>query len=59
MKPTMKICACCGGETIGIQWFNQDKGYGLCLKCYEWIKERTYTDMERTYGKKGIHCAIE
>jgi len=55
----MKICSCCGQYTKGKQWFNQDKGYGLCKKCYDWIAEKESPDYIRScYGEKGINCAI-
>lgn len=47
-------CACCGGYTRGRQWFNQDTGYGLCVKCADWIATReTQEMMDATYGKRG------
>lgn len=53
------ICCCCGESTKGKQWFNRDKGFSLCLSCYELIeKKASPEDMESLYGLKGIHCAI-
>ena len=46
-------CAECGAETIGRQWWNQDKGYGICDRCSEnWGAD------SNIYGKKGIHHSI-
>ncbi len=59
MKRTKDMtCACCGGSAGKYkQHHNQDKGYGLCLKCYDWIKGRgeSVAQMRRTYGKPGLH----
>ena len=52
-------CCCCGGSTTGRQFFNQDIGYGLCSKCADWIEGRGQTDMQRTYGTRGVHYAID
>jgi hypothetical protein len=48
------ICCCCGAATTGRQFHNQDRGYGLGSCCVEFVKPRT-DDMERTYGKEGVH----
>lgn len=58
------LCCCCGASTRGRQWWNQDTGYGLCAECGDWIPSRpghqmTPEDMERTYGTRGVHYAIE
>lgn len=56
------ICTCCGRLTNAkAQWWNRDNGFGLCLKCYDWIQTKyncTDEDMRQSYGNKGIHCAI-
>lgn len=57
MKPIKTLyCCCCGQLTKGRQWWNQDTGYGLCNRCIPW-KKKDYdcSEMERTYGKEGIH----
>ena len=60
MKPKKLICSCCGNPTRGRQWWNRDKGYGLCVDC---AKRITVTEDEDTmkscYGEKGKHYAIE
>ena len=50
-------CACCGGEAKGKQWWNRDKGYGLCPKCHAWMKSRGVSDeeMHSDYGVEGLH----
>lgn len=54
------ICACCGAYTLGRQWFNQDKGYGLCPKCIT-LCSRGQTDQEvqSTYGVRGVHYDLD
>jgi hypothetical protein len=54
-------CACCGGCAPALkQWFNQDKGYGLCKRCAEWITEKEGADyVKRCYGEAGTHHSIE
>jgi len=58
---TNLICACCGKYTKGKQWWNQDKGYGLCPECGDWILSRgeTVEEMEFTYGKRGIYWDLK
>jgi hypothetical protein len=53
-------CACCGKITRGRQWWNQDKGYGLCSECNTWIR-KTETDeyVNFTYGKDGYNYNIK
>ena len=53
------ICCCCGKYTKGKQWWNRDKGFGLCKSCHTWIeKKETAKYMLSCYGIKGINCAI-
>lgn len=53
-------CACCGATTRGRQHWNRDTGFGLCERCADWILSRhPNTDMERTYGVRGFHYAID
>ena len=52
------IC-CCSQNTKGVQWWNRDKGYGLCDKCAEIIsKKEDEETMKLNYGIKGKHYAI-
>ena len=52
-------CCCCGGPAPAKkQWWNRDKGYGLCGKCAVWIKKRPDYDPEeftQNYGEEGVH----
>ncbi len=57
---TKLICACCGAYTKGQQWYNRDKGYGLCPKCAKWLVSRgeTAEDIKSAYGIEGIHYVL-
>lgn len=61
MKPIRLLkCCCCSQLTKGRQWWNRDKGFGLCNKCADVIKKNSCReDMESCYGKEGIHYLIE
>lgn len=54
------ICCCCGQDTRGRQWFNRDKGYGLCPKCADWLSDgrETTAEMKQNYGIEGYHYNI-
>jgi hypothetical protein len=51
-------CCCCGRETQGRQWHNQDQGFGLGKCCVDFSSARI-EDMERTYGTPGVHHSLE
>jgi hypothetical protein len=60
-RPRRLICACCGSETIGRQWWNRDTGYGLCTDCIDFVansKGMMPEEMERSYGKRGVHYDV-
>ena len=60
-KPvSRKTCACCGEMTRGRQWFNRDRGFGLCPKCADWMLEHNESleDMESSYGVRGVHYDV-
>lgn len=57
-QPRRLICCCCGGITMGRQFHNQDRGYGLGSCCVDFVKPRE-EDMERTYGIEGIHYFVK
>lgn len=54
-------CACCAGYAPAKkQWWNQDKGYGICARCFEWIAEREGLEQAQfSYGKAGLHHSLE
>lgn len=60
-RPKRLTCCCCGESTIGRQWWNRDKGFGLCQKCVKWMKEQGTTDEEirSMAGVDGINFNIE
>jgi len=54
-------CGCCGGEARGRQWWNQDKGYGMCSNCIKWIREKgkeTEEEIRQCYGIEHIHFNV-
>lgn len=53
-------CCCCGSSAPAFaQWYNRDKGYGLCNKCADWIsKKEDAATMLSYYGHKGIHYGV-
>ena len=68
MKKTNLTCTCCNGDAgTWLQWFNQDKGFGICKKCIAFVKYHVPFDKEylriteenfvKTYGKPGINYA--
>lgn len=50
-------CCCCGAAYTGRQFDNQDTGHGLGDCCVDYVAKRT-EDMERTYGRPGIHYNV-
>lgn len=48
-------CACCG-EPAGrwAQWFNQDTGYGICLRCVTWFRQDIMKNGERRQSEEEI-----
>lgn len=49
-------CAVCGGNAPGRQWFNQDKGFGICAHCFTSIVEKEGQEQAvKSYGHPGIH----
>lgn len=62
-------CACCGGEAPAKkQWWNQDKSWGICARCYQSVlahEVKLYGEVEgkreaeRAYGLPGIHHSLE
>lgn len=58
-KTRLLICSCCGQSCRGRQWWNRDKGYGLCDECADRIGQReTVEEMRDCYGEKGVHYYI-
>jgi len=61
-------CACCGGQAPGKQWWNQDKSWGICARCYRSVlvhEVKLYgeadgkLEAERAYGLPGIHHSLQ
>ena len=60
-KQATLSCACCGSSCKGKQWYNRDRGYGLCARCYHWMKGRGVSEEEihQDYGVAGLHFHTE
>ena len=56
-RPRRLICSCCGETAIGRQWWNRDTGYGLCVRCIDFVLAHGTTpeELKRSYGKRGYH----
>jgi hypothetical protein len=53
-------CCCCGADAGWFkQWWNRDKGYGICRSCVEESIRlgETAEQIEHNYGKEGVHYA--
>ncbi len=54
---TMTCCVC--GEHAGRwhQHWNRDTGYGICVKCIAWLRDRQTSEAELLdlYGKENIN----
>ena len=53
-----KICSCCGKDAgVWEQWFNQDKGFGICAKCFSWYKTLNYTkhQLQEMFGIPNVN----
>lgn len=63
LGPVLRLsCCCCGEQTRGRQWYNRDTGYGLCVRCADWIPAQGKTSPEEMiscYGHRGIHYDIQ
>lgn len=46
----MPECSCCGGH-CATESPGQDRGYGFCDPCVQWIEERNNRDLDRLAGK--------
>lgn len=55
------FCSCCGGYCKGRQWWNRDKGFGLCPSCANRLKSKAYSteEMKDLYGVEGYHYFTE
>lgn len=61
---TARTCTCCGSymKPPRPQWWNQDKGYGLCDSCANEIFKsgfHTPESFQECYGKDGVHYKLE
>lgn len=58
--PTRRLqCACCGASVLGRQWWNRDKGFGVCQRCAkETIQREGEEATVRLYGRRGEHWSV-
>ena len=59
IKEAKLRCTICGGHAKGKQWWNQDKGQGICAKCARDMKARGQEDIGQSYGKEGTHYHVD
>ena len=54
-------CCCCGGEAIGRQWYNRDKGFGICSRCVAWVASSgtSAREIRAHYGVAGVHYNVK
>jgi hypothetical protein len=59
-KPVRLICCCCGSPTRGRQWWNRDKGYGLCDNCIDanGVANVPAGQEASSFGVRGFHWDI-
>ena len=61
LKPIRNlVCCCCGTMTRGRQWWNRDKGFGLCEDCGVNLPEKGVPpeEMRDLYGVAGVHYCL-
>lgn len=54
----LTCCVCGDNAPAKKQWYNRDRGFGLCARCADWLKRRAdYDPVEFTsnYGQEGVH----
>lgn len=55
-------CSCCGGVTIGRQWWKREPGFEICTRCVALLQKLSipFAEMTETYGNEGVHynCTI-
>lgn len=58
----LTCCTCGSPAPAKQQWFNRDRGFGLCGRCAAWLKARAdyhAAEFELTYGREGVHWMPE
>lgn len=55
-KRVLFLCCCvCGKQEQGRQWWNRDKGYGLCRSCGIEMGKKGIDDPSSMAGDRGYH----
>jgi hypothetical protein len=50
-----KKCSHCGNSAGRFeQYWNQDRGFGICPDCIDWLESRG-ENISKLHGKEGIH----
>lgn len=59
-KGTYLRCCTCGNGTRGRQWWNRDKGFGLCDDCITFVgvADVPVGETHSSYGVRGYHWDI-
>lgn len=54
-------CCCCGGSTLGRQWWNRDAGYGLCNDCIHvnGVSQVANGETVSGFGIRGVHWDLK
>lgn len=54
------ICCTCGRHTRGRQWWNRDKGFGLCDDCItiNHVADVPLGATARSFGVRGVHWGL-
>lgn len=58
----LTCCVCGASAPAHKQWWNRDRGFGLCGRCAAWLKTRRDYNAEefrQNYGDEGIHWIAE
>lgn len=56
-KRRLTCCICGADAGRWQQHWNRDHGYGVCVKCIKWLRNRNTSEKEIAdlYGKEGVH----
>lgn len=61
MSISLTCCVCGSDAGRWNQWWNRDRGYGICRSCVDWLKQRGTPDSEilDLYGREGVNYAAK
>jgi hypothetical protein len=65
MSMTTRHMTCCVCGSYAGRWqqhWNRDNGFGVCVPCVEWLRQRgqampvnTEAEIENLYGREGVN----